>query len=153
MSNLTCRDGLILPALSVTTGHAVLYLIGLFYCFLGISIAADVFMCSIERITSTTRSEFSILNRFDFFWKESIHTYLLWILNGIDVMSFVKNAVTCCDKEVFYSCMSLQNHWNAYLFRIGAKTIQGHAKVQNAANFLMRRNMNSRAIDGSDVFF
>lgn len=55
MSNLTCRDGLILPALSVTTGHAVLYLIGLFYCFLGISIAADVFMCSIERITSTTR--------------------------------------------------------------------------------------------------
>ncbi|WKY08170.1 hypothetical protein Q1695_007566 [Nippostrongylus brasiliensis] len=55
MSNLTCRDGLLLPALSVSTGHAVLYLLGLFYCFLGISIAADVFMCSIERITSTTR--------------------------------------------------------------------------------------------------
>ncbi|EYC44448.1 hypothetical protein Y032_0461g1883 [Ancylostoma ceylanicum] len=55
MSNYTCRDGLILPALAVSPRNAVLYLIGLLYSFLGISIAADVFMCSIERITSTTR--------------------------------------------------------------------------------------------------
>ncbi|ETN77634.1 sodium/calcium exchanger 1 [Necator americanus] len=55
MSNYTCHDGLILPALAVSPRNAVLYLIGLLYSFLGISIAADVFMCSIERITSTTR--------------------------------------------------------------------------------------------------
>ncbi|KHJ80336.1 hypothetical protein OESDEN_19990 [Oesophagostomum dentatum] len=55
MSNLTCRDGLIIPALAVTPRNAVLYLFGLLYMFLGIAIAADVFMCSIERITSTTR--------------------------------------------------------------------------------------------------
>ncbi|KIH67258.1 hypothetical protein ANCDUO_02409 [Ancylostoma duodenale] len=55
MSNYTCRDGLILPALAVSPRNAVLYLVGLLYSFLGISIAADVFMCSIERITSTTR--------------------------------------------------------------------------------------------------
>ncbi|VDL75441.1 unnamed protein product [Nippostrongylus brasiliensis] len=55
MDTWALSDGLLLPALSVSTGHAVLYLLGLFYCFLGISIAADVFMCSIERITSTTR--------------------------------------------------------------------------------------------------
>jgi solute carrier family 8 (sodium/calcium exchanger) len=33
----------------------VLYLIGLLYSFLGIAIAADVFMCAIERITSSKR--------------------------------------------------------------------------------------------------
>ncbi|KAK6041222.1 hypothetical protein COOONC_21273 [Cooperia oncophora] len=53
--SITCKDGLILPALSVSTGHAALYLFGLLYSFLGISIAADVFMCSIEKITSATR--------------------------------------------------------------------------------------------------
>ncbi|VDM61634.1 unnamed protein product [Angiostrongylus costaricensis] len=57
MSNLTttCHDGLILPALAVSPENAILYLIGLLYSFLGISIAADVFMCSIEKITNTTR--------------------------------------------------------------------------------------------------
>uniref|UniRef100_A0A7I4YNU8 Calx-beta domain-containing protein n=1 Tax=Haemonchus contortus TaxID=6289 RepID=A0A7I4YNU8_HAECO len=53
--SLTCKDGLLIPALSVTPGHAAFYLIGLLYSFLGISIAADVFMCSIEHITSATR--------------------------------------------------------------------------------------------------
>ncbi|VDO67826.1 unnamed protein product [Haemonchus placei] len=53
--SLVCKDGLLIPALSVTPGHAALYLIGLLYSFLGISIAADVFMCSIEHITSATR--------------------------------------------------------------------------------------------------
>ncbi|KAK5983411.1 Sodium/calcium exchanger 2 [Trichostrongylus colubriformis] len=53
--SIVCKDGLLIPALSVTTGHAVFYLLGLFYCFLGISIAADVFMCSIEHITSATK--------------------------------------------------------------------------------------------------
>ncbi|KJH43591.1 putative sodium/calcium exchanger 1 [Dictyocaulus viviparus] len=55
MTNLTCHDGLILPALEVSQRNAILYLIGLLYSFFGISIAADLFMCSIEKITSTTR--------------------------------------------------------------------------------------------------
>ncbi len=35
--------------------RATLYIIGLFWCFLGVAIIADVFMCAIEKITSRTR--------------------------------------------------------------------------------------------------
>ncbi|MCP4675530.1 MAG: hypothetical protein GY854_08495, partial [Deltaproteobacteria bacterium] len=51
--------GLILPLLDEARWNqglrAILYLSGLLYLFLGIAIAADVFMCAIERITSQTR--------------------------------------------------------------------------------------------------
>lgn len=35
--------------------RALLYLMGLLYCFLGVAIIADIFMGSIEKITSKTR--------------------------------------------------------------------------------------------------
>ncbi|CAO4374860.1 unnamed protein product [Caenorhabditis nigoni] len=54
-ANLTCKHGILIPALETTPRNAILYLAGLFYCFLGIAIAADIFMCSIEQITSATR--------------------------------------------------------------------------------------------------
>uniref|UniRef100_A0A8R1HL33 Calx-beta domain-containing protein n=1 Tax=Caenorhabditis japonica TaxID=281687 RepID=A0A8R1HL33_CAEJA len=54
-TNLTCKHGILIPALEVTPRNAILYLAALFYCFLGIAIAADIFMCSIEQITSATR--------------------------------------------------------------------------------------------------
>jgi len=51
--------GMALPIFNESTwsreARAVLYLIGLLYSFLGISIVADIFMCAIEKITSKTR--------------------------------------------------------------------------------------------------
>ncbi|CAI2351135.1 unnamed protein product [Caenorhabditis sp. 36 PRJEB53466] len=54
-SNFTCKSGILIPALDVTPRNAILYLAALLYCFLGIAIAADIFMCAIEQITSATR--------------------------------------------------------------------------------------------------
>ncbi|KAL5018010.1 hypothetical protein ScPMuIL_003732 [Solemya velum] len=56
-----CSDiALILPLINEFTwslgARAFLYLLGLFWCFLAVAIIADVFMCSIERITSKTRT-------------------------------------------------------------------------------------------------
>ncbi|CAI9720802.1 sodium/calcium exchanger 3 isoform X1 [Octopus vulgaris] len=57
-SNGSC-SGLILPILNEDAWplgfRAFVYLLGLLWCFLGVSIIADTFMCSIERITSKTR--------------------------------------------------------------------------------------------------
>lgn len=55
-----CADrGLLLPIVSEYTWsievRAFLYLLGLLYCFLGVAIIADIFMGSIEKITSKTR--------------------------------------------------------------------------------------------------
>ena len=67
MSNETCdidtylcsKKGLILPIINEYTWpkgvRAFLYLAGLLWCFLGVAIIADVFMCAIEKITSKTR--------------------------------------------------------------------------------------------------
>lgn len=58
-ANYTCSDGLLLPFLDESSwsrgGRSFVYLLGLIYCFLGVAIIADVFMCAIERITSKTR--------------------------------------------------------------------------------------------------
>ncbi|XP_028967562.1 sodium/calcium exchanger 3 [Galendromus occidentalis] len=54
-----CSGGLLIPFLNEAgwdpTLRAILYLGGLLYCFIGVAIIADVFMCSIEKITSKTR--------------------------------------------------------------------------------------------------
>ncbi|XP_047736729.1 sodium/calcium exchanger 3 [Hyalella azteca] len=55
-----CSDkGLLLPFISEYTWpeevRATLYFIGLLYCFLGVSIIADIFMGAIEKITSKTK--------------------------------------------------------------------------------------------------
>ncbi|XP_013386884.1 sodium/calcium exchanger 1 isoform X2 [Lingula anatina] len=67
-NNTTCPDytvykcydyGLILPLTNESTWsigfRAFIYLLGLLWCFLGVSIIADYFMCAIEKITSKTR--------------------------------------------------------------------------------------------------
>lgn len=56
-----CSDrGMILPFISEYTWplwlRALLYLIGLLYCFMGVAIIADIFMGSILKITSKTRN-------------------------------------------------------------------------------------------------
>ena len=61
LHNYTCSDkGLLLPLISEYTWplpvRAGCYLVGMLWCFLGIAIAADVFMCAIEKITSFTRT-------------------------------------------------------------------------------------------------
>lgn len=58
--NEFCGGGLLLPFLLEEerwdqTFRAILYLLGLLYCFLGVAIIADVFMGAIEVITSKTR--------------------------------------------------------------------------------------------------
>ena len=55
-----CSDkGLILPVINEYTWspgfRAFVYVAGLLWCFLGVAIIADVFMCAIEKITSKTR--------------------------------------------------------------------------------------------------
>ena len=56
----TPQDYLLLPALNEYTWssgtRAFLYLSGLLWCFLGVAHVADIFMASIERITSKTRT-------------------------------------------------------------------------------------------------
>lgn len=53
------HKGLILPLINEYTwsvpARATIYFIGLLWCFLGVAIVADVFMCAIEKITSKTR--------------------------------------------------------------------------------------------------
>merc|ERR1712110_95516 len=53
-----CFIGMALPFINESTWdwrlRAVLYLVGLLYNFLGISIISDIFMCAIEKITSKT---------------------------------------------------------------------------------------------------
>ena len=57
--NYRCNAGLFLPVISEYTwspeARGFLYLVGLLWCFLAVAIVADIFMCSIERITSKTR--------------------------------------------------------------------------------------------------
>ncbi|XP_048733379.1 sodium/calcium exchanger 3-like isoform X2 [Ostrea edulis] len=58
--NYTCSyEGLFLPAMSEYTWseglRIFLYLIAMFWCFVGTSIVADSFMCGIEKITSKTK--------------------------------------------------------------------------------------------------
>lgn len=60
LHNYRCADrGLLLPLISEYTWpeevRATLYLIALLYCFMGVAIIADIFMGSIEKITSKTR--------------------------------------------------------------------------------------------------
>ena len=53
-------DGLILPIVFEETWsdgfRIIVYLVGLLYSFLGVSIVADIFMCAIEKITSKTKT-------------------------------------------------------------------------------------------------
>ena len=53
------NDGLILPLFFEETWpksfRTIVYLVGLLYSFLGVSIVADIFMCAIEKITSKTK--------------------------------------------------------------------------------------------------
>ncbi|KAG1679727.1 Sodium/calcium exchanger 2 [Nymphon striatum] len=58
--NYKCSDkGLLLPIVNEFTwaiwARAFVYFAGLLYCFLGVAIIADIFMCSIEKITSKTK--------------------------------------------------------------------------------------------------
>ncbi|XP_060076840.1 sodium/calcium exchanger 2-like [Ylistrum balloti] len=60
LSTYECSDeGLLLPVINEYTwsigARAFLYLLGMLWCFLGIAIVADTFMCGIEKITSKTR--------------------------------------------------------------------------------------------------
>lgn len=58
VNNYTCSSALILPIINEYTWapgtRAFLYLVAMVWCFLGVALIADVFMCAIEKITSKT---------------------------------------------------------------------------------------------------
>ena len=61
LDNYKCSSkGLVMPFVNEFTWavefRAAIYFIGLLWCFLGVAIIADVFMCAIEKITSKTRT-------------------------------------------------------------------------------------------------
>lgn len=60
ISTYKCHDrGMIMPFINEYTWsiefRRFIYIVGLLWCFLGIAIIADIFMCAIEKITSKTR--------------------------------------------------------------------------------------------------
>lgn len=58
VNNYTCSSALLLPIINEYTWapgtRAFLYLVAMVWCFLGVALIADVFMCAIEKITSKT---------------------------------------------------------------------------------------------------
>lgn len=58
VNNYTCSSAFILPIINEYTWapgtRAFLYLLTMVWCFLGVALIADVFMCAIEKITSKT---------------------------------------------------------------------------------------------------
>ena len=52
-----CEDGLFLPGPQPTGANVLVYLGLLLWCFMGVAIAADIFMVAIEQITSQTTTE------------------------------------------------------------------------------------------------
>lgn len=69
-----CPHALILPILDERlwnpTVRAIIYLLAMFYFFLGVAIVTDVFMSSIEVITSTTRKVYLAKTR-----SKKVHTF------------------------------------------------------------------------------
>lgn len=59
LNNYSCSHGLFLPLINEFTwpmeARAFVYLLGMLYCFTGVAIIAEIFMASIEKITTSTR--------------------------------------------------------------------------------------------------
>lgn len=75
--NDICKPGLLLPIFPYegtwsTAVRATLYCCGLIYCFMGVAIVADIFMGSIEKITSKTK-KVCVLCIVQEYWGFSIH--------------------------------------------------------------------------------
>ena len=91
MTNSTCSDlGLLLPIFQEESWNqwvrAALYLLAMLWCFFGVAIVADAFMCGIEHITSKTRSiQIPDPNKKDDIKTIEVkvqNTVIVWFLNG-----------------------------------------------------------------------
>ena len=116
--------GIILPLFFEGTwpreARATLYLIGLLYSFLGVQIIADVFMCSIEKITSKTKQIHIASSKED---EPEIIEVPVW--NGT-VANLTLMALGSSAPEILLSCIEIiKNKFEAG--ELGPGTIVGSA--------------------------
>ncbi len=73
LNNYSCSHALFLPLINEFTwpmeARAFAYLLGMLYCFTGVAIIAEIFMTSIEKITTSTR-KVRVVN---YFFSTTVH--------------------------------------------------------------------------------
>ncbi len=122
-----CSDsGLILPIISEYTWsvevRAFLYLAGLLWCFLGVAIIADVFMCAIEKITSKTTTVRVASSESDTGYTE----IELKVWNDT-VANLTLMALGSSAPEILLSCIEIVIKNNFKAGELGPSTIVGSA--------------------------
>ena len=116
--------GIILPLFFEGTwpreARATLYLIGLLYSFLGVQLIADLFMCSIEKITSKTKQIHIASSKED---EPEVIEVPVW--NGT-VANLTLMALGSSAPEILLSCIEIvKNRFEAG--ELGPGTIVGSA--------------------------
>ena len=141
-----CSDkGLILPVISEYTWseefRGFVYLAGLLWCFLGVAIIADVFMCAIEKITSKTRKIKVASSAADSGYVEV--EVKVW---NDTVANLTLMALGSSAPEILLSCIEIIGN-NFYAGELGPSTIVGSA----AFNLLVITAVCIFAIESPDV--
>jgi len=129
LNNVTCgvgnKSGIILPLFDETGWNqnlrATLYCLGLLWIFLGVAIIADVFMCSIEKITSFTR-EIKVANPDA---EEGYEVIEVKVWNDT-VANLTLMALGSSAPEILLSCIEIVGN-NFYSGALGPSTIVGSA--------------------------
>lgn len=141
-----CSDkGLILPIINEYTWskevRAFLYLAGLLWCFLGVAIIADVFMCAIEKITSKTRKIKVASSE-----SESGYVELEVKVWNDTVANLTLMALGSSAPEILLSCIEIVGN-NFKAGELGPSTIVGSA----AFNLLVITAVCIMAIESPDI--
>lgn len=115
-----CPHALILPILDERlwnpTVRAIIYLLAMFYFFLGVAIVTDVFMSSIEVITSTTRKVYLAKTR-----SKKVRTFKTTTL--LVFCMYVRNRLrgkSGCNHSINVSAFQFENRFDLeyYLLRL-----------------------------------
>jgi len=117
-------EGLLLPFVSEYTWpegvRAFLYCVGLLYCFMGVAIIADIFMGSIEKITSKTKKVYLTTSAKD---EPEVYEVRIW---SDAVANLTLMALGSSAPEILLSCIEVVgNNFNAG--KLGPGTIVGSA--------------------------
>ena len=147
------QKGILLPIFIEVTwpreARAVLYLVGLIYSFLGVSIVADIFMCAIEKITSKTKKIHIASNK-----EDAPETIEVPVWNGT-VANLTLMALGSSAPEILLSCIEIIfNDFKAG--ELGPGTIVGSAAFNllgiSAVCIMGIPNGETRRIDQIGVF-
>jgi len=117
-------EGLLLPFFSEYTwpewARATLYCLGLLYCFMGVAIIADIFMGSIEKITSKTKKVYLTTSAKD---EPEVFEVRVW---SDAVANLTLMALGSSAPEILLSCIEVVgNNFNSG--KLGPGTIVGSA--------------------------